>query len=69
MSFRFETQLLDDRGGVRIRQPDIEAARVYFICMKCNGWTYSVFDWVGYYLTDPTMRDNPEEAADDPEGE
>lgn len=52
-SFRFETQLLDPEGRVQIRQPDIEEARVYFICMKCRGWTYGVFNWVGYYLGDP----------------
>lgn len=53
VSFRFETQLLDDEGRVQVRQPDIEKAHVYFICMKCRGWTYGVFDWVGYYLGDP----------------
>lgn len=58
VSFRFETQLLDGEGRVQIRQPDIEEARVFFICMKCRGWTYGVFDWVGFYLGDPAdVRD------------
>jgi hypothetical protein len=52
-SFRFETQLLDDMGRVRIRQPDIDEARVYFVCMRCRGWTYGVFNWVGFTLGDP----------------
>lgn len=52
-SFVFESQLLDREGRVLIRQPDIEEARVYFICMKCRGYTYGVFNWVGYYLGDP----------------
>ena len=53
VSFRFETQLLDEVGRVRVRQPDMDEARVYFICHKCRGWTYGVYNWVGYYLGDP----------------
>jgi hypothetical protein len=52
ISFRFETQLLDHRGRVQVRQPDTDGARVYFVCLKCRGWTYGVFDWVGFYLGD-----------------
>ena len=55
VSFRFETQTLGPHGEVLIRQPDIDEARVYFVCMKCRGWTYGVFDWVGYYLGHPDI--------------
>lgn len=53
LSFRFEAQLLDDDGRVLIRQPAIDDAHVYFICMKCRGWTYGVFEWVGFFLGNP----------------
>ncbi len=67
-SFRFEAQLLDDQGRVHIRQPDIEEAHVYFICMKCRGWTYGVFDWVGFYLGDPDVIRGERSEDDEPDG-
>lgn len=53
VSFRFETQMLDEHGRVLVKQPAIEDARVYFVCLKCRGYTYGEFEWVGYYLGDP----------------
>lgn len=49
-SFRFETQLLDNMGRVQIRQPDLEAARVYFVCPKCAQYTYLSCNSAGYQL-------------------
>lgn len=70
LSFRFETQLLDGDGRVRVRQPDIEEARVYMVCMNCRGWTYGVFDWVGYCLGDPEdVRDAHLNGSGRPEGD
>lgn len=56
VSFRFETQLLDDNGGVRIRQPDLEEAYIYFVCVRCAQWTYMTANWVGYFLGGSTTR-------------
>jgi hypothetical protein len=53
VSFRFETQLLDSEGRVRIRQPDIKEGRVYVVCMACRTHTYVVTEWAGYYLGGP----------------
>lgn len=51
VSFVFETQLLDDRGRVQIRQPALEDGRVYCVCMGCHTHTYIVTKWLGGYLT------------------
>ncbi len=34
LSFVFETQLLDEDGRVRVRQPATDHAKVYCVCMK-----------------------------------
>jgi hypothetical protein len=36
----FETQLLDEYGRVRVRQPDIDKGRVYLVCLLCASHTY-----------------------------
>lgn len=53
LSFVFESQLLDERGRVQIRQPDQNNARVYCVCMKCHAYTYITTAWVGYTLGGP----------------
>lgn len=53
VSFRFETQLLDGHGRVRIRQPDLKEGRVYVVCMECRTHTYVVTEWAGYFLGGP----------------
>lgn len=53
VSFRFETQVLDEYGRVNIRQPDLDKANVYCVCLGCNSWTYVETKWVGYYLGGP----------------
>lgn len=53
VSFAFETQLLDDQGRVKIRQPDLANGRVYCVCMKCLGHTYVRTGYVGYYIGSP----------------
>jgi len=53
LSFVFETQLLDDSGRVAIRQPAIDNARVYCVCMTCRAHTYVVTEWAGFYLGGP----------------
>lgn len=61
ISFVFESECIDPTTGrLAWRTPDLHAARVYSICRKCRGYTYEVFDWVGFYLGDPDIRDNPE---------
>ena len=50
VSFRFETQLLDTEGRVRIRQPAIDDARVYFVCVPCRSWTYQEMQWIGWRM-------------------
>lgn len=50
VSFAFETQLLDSNGRVRVRQPDTEHGRVYFICTGCASHTYMSTSWVGYRM-------------------
>lgn len=50
VSFVFETQLLDSSGRVLIRQPDIEKARVYMVCLECRLHTYIETRWAGFYL-------------------
>lgn len=50
LSFVFETQMLDDHGRVVMRQPAIQDARVYAVCMGCYTYTYLVAEWTGYYL-------------------
>jgi hypothetical protein len=56
VSMRFETQLLDERGRVQIRQPDTEAGRVYLVCLRCSQHTYMETNWVGYRLNGVTDR-------------
>ncbi|WP_218649192.1 hypothetical protein [Paenarthrobacter nitroguajacolicus] len=46
----FETQLLDAYGRVQVRQPDLDAGRVYFICRQCASHTYMTTQWIGYRL-------------------
>lgn len=53
VSFRFETQLLDEHGRVQIRQPALDNARVYVICMECQTYTYIEAEWAGYCLGGP----------------
>jgi hypothetical protein len=53
LSFVFETQLLDKDGRVNVRQPDIDAGRVYCVCMRCHQHTYIVTKWAGFFLPDP----------------
>jgi hypothetical protein len=50
VSMVFETQLLDDEGRVRIRQPDLKAGRVYLVCLACAQHTYMATNWTGYQL-------------------
>lgn len=50
VSMVFETQLLDDHGRVRVRQPDINAGRVYLVCPLCASHTYMSTKWVGHRL-------------------
>lgn len=47
LSFRFETQLLDAAGRVLIRQPDMDEAKVYCVCMSCAQWTYITTSFTG----------------------
>ena len=47
VSMAFETQLLDEHGSVRVRQPDIHEGRVYFICRGCASHTYMTTQWLG----------------------
>ena len=54
LSFVFETQLLDGEGRVLIRQPDIDRARVYVVCMKCHKHSYIETEWAGFYVSPPT---------------
>ncbi|URC18095.1 hypothetical protein QEO76_gp42 [Arthrobacter phage Cole] len=46
----FETQLLDTRGRVQVRQPDLDEGRCYFICRACACHTYMATQWIGYRL-------------------
>lgn len=62
VSFRFETQLLDDSGRVQIRQPDLHEGRVYLVCMDCHSHTYIQTTWVGYWIQPPEQDDEGEEA-------
>jgi hypothetical protein len=61
LSFVFETQLLDEEGRVRVRQPALDDARVYCVCMKCRGYTYVVTEWVGFFLGGPEADSRGEE--------
>ncbi|SHI66627.1 hypothetical protein SAMN05444521_8180 [Streptomyces sp. 3214.6] len=64
VSFRFETQLLDERGRVEIRQPSIDEGRVYAVCMPCRSHTYIVTAWVGYFLGYPFIEEEEARRAD-----
>ena len=70
VSFRFETQLLDDHGRVQIRQPDVKEGRVYVVCMACRTHTYVVTEWAGYFLGGPdySALDMEDTAGNLPEG-
>lgn len=50
LSFVFETQVLDERGRVCIRQPDIEHGRAYLMCVGCAQHTYISTNWVEWQL-------------------
>lgn len=50
ISFVYETQLLDSQGRVLIRQPDLDEARVYLVCLECASHTYLTTSWVGFRL-------------------
>lgn len=67
LSFVFETQLLDERGRVAVRQPDMDSGRVYAVCMPCRSHTYIETAWVGYYLGYPYMEEEQERYAPEPE--
>lgn len=56
VSMVFETQLLDDRGRVQVRQPDLGAGRVYLVCLLCAQHTYLETNEVGYRLSGSTLR-------------
>ncbi|MEU8378277.1 hypothetical protein [Streptosporangium sp. NPDC048865] len=62
VSFRFETQLLDSYGRVEIRQPNVDAGRVYMVCVPCRSHTYIDTAWVGYRLLGPFEEEENEEA-------
>lgn len=66
LSFVFETQLLDNDGRVRIRQPDTEKGRVYCVCMRCHQHTYMVTRRAGFFIPDPWTL---EAESDDVDGE
>jgi hypothetical protein len=53
ISFVFESQLLDQDGRVRVRQPDTKRGRVYCVCMGCHQHTYIETRWAGFYLDEP----------------
>lgn len=57
LSFVFESQLLDKDGRVLIRQPDLEAGRVYVVCMECRSHTYVTTEWAGFRLYGPGESD------------
>jgi len=46
----FETQLLDEHGRVRVRQPDMDEGRCYFICRWCASHTYMTTQWIGFRM-------------------
>lgn len=55
VSMVFETQLLDDEGRVKIRQPALRDARCYVVCMKCLAHTYVQTHWPGYFIASPDV--------------
>lgn len=69
VSFRFETQLLDQLGRVKIRQPDLEAGRVYVVCMTCSSHSYVETKWIGFRLSSAWESDDEELNAEDREDE
>lgn len=46
VSMVFETQLLDEHGRVRVRQPDLDKGRVYLVCLACASHTYQETSWI-----------------------
>lgn len=58
VSFRFESQLLDNSGRVQIRQPDLVNGRVYCVCMKCCSHTYIETGYVGYFINSPDLLED-----------
>ncbi len=70
LSFVFESQRLDALGRVVMRQPDLNQARVYCVCMKCLAHTYYTTAWAGFSLHGPDElekedRDGPETNDDE----
>jgi hypothetical protein len=65
VSFVFESQLLDSEGRVLIRQPSIDAGRVYCVCVPCGLHTYLVTRWAGYCLADEPETDEATEEEGD----
>ena len=61
LSFIFETQLLDKEGRVRIKQPDLNNARIYCVCMKCCSHTYIETGYVGYFIGSPDLLEEKKE--------
>ena len=55
VSFVFETQMLDNKGRVEIRQPGITHGRVYCVCMKCRSHTYIETGWAGFFINSPDL--------------
>lgn len=58
LSFVFETQLLDQDGRVKIRQPSLTDGRVYCVCMGCHQHTYIVTTWAGFYIPAPPKKES-----------
>lgn len=63
VSMVFETQLLDEYGRVRVRQPDTEAGRVYLVCLQCASHTYQETRWIGHRLYG--SKDEPQVSQDE----
>jgi len=53
VSMTFDTELFEVDGRhirTRIRQPDIDEARCYFVCRRCASYTYMTTQWIGYRM-------------------
>jgi len=66
VSMVFETQLLDDRGRVLVRQPDLTHGRCYLVCLKCCAHTYVETGWVGHYVGSPDLIEEGKRSPDLP---
>lgn len=62
-----ETQLLDERGRVRVRQPDLDRGKVYYICRRCASHTYMTTQWVGWRMYGSEDADLPRRGPNRPE--